>query len=101
MRCLPAFAAIVILASPSIEASTPPRQIVKTNAIPSKPPTGWNADANASGTGSRVDYETFMIQGLRTKVANYDCIWQLKLAVSDPRMSARLNSLQTLYYNLL
>jgi hypothetical protein len=38
------------------------------------------------------------LTGLSSKIPSYDCIWQLRVSVSDPRISVRLNSLQYFWY---
>lgn len=56
-----------------------------------------------SGTTSGPAYvlRSFMVQGLRNLISNYDCIWQFRISVSNPNVSVRSNSMQRLYYNLI
>ena len=60
----------------------------------------WKTAALNLETGKRSEYRTFMVEGLRNYVANYDCIWVYEVAVSDPRLYVTLHSKQMLYYNI-
>jgi len=59
---------------------------------------GWKADALANKTGLVTKYKSFMLGGLANKSTNFDCIWVLRLSVSDPRIRIRLNGFQKLFY---
>lgn len=60
---------------------------------------GWQAQA--PGTGPAYELRSFMVEGLRNVIANYDCIWQFKISVTNPNVKVRTNSMQRLYYHLL
>lgn len=52
-------------------------------------------------SGPQYKLRSFMIEGLRNVIANYDCIWQFKISVSNPNVRVRTNSMQRLYYEIL
>lgn len=58
----------------------------------------WQTAALASQTGAVTKYKSFMFDGLASKSTDYDCIWVMRLAVSDPRIRVRLNGFQKLFY---
>ena len=60
----------------------------------------WQTMANNSETGPRSVFRSIQIEGLRTLVTDYDCIWQYKLAVSNTDVTARAHGIQWLYYDL-
>jgi hypothetical protein len=45
------------------------------------------------------DFKTIQISDLRNQTTNYDCIWNYNLSVSDINISARIHSLQQIYYS--
>lgn len=61
----------------------------------------WKTDALASQTGPVTKYKCFMLSGLWSKSTDYDCIWVLRLSVSDPRIQVRINGFQKLYYMII
>lgn len=63
--------------------------------------TDWNTQATGGATGSNTVYRSFIAQGLRHQIANYDCIWQFRISVSVPNISVRTHSIQKLYYDVL
>lgn len=58
----------------------------------------WKAKALASETGPVTSYKSFMMTGLTNKSTSYDCIWVIRLSISDPRIRVRLNGFQKLFY---
>jgi len=58
----------------------------------------WKAAALANQTGVVNKYKSIMFTGLAAKATDYDCIWVMRLCVSDPRIQVRLNGFQKLYY---
>ncbi len=60
----------------------------------------WKEEALNNATGPRLAYRTFLIEGLRNAVANYDCLWNYKLSVSDPRVKVTIHAKQMLYYDI-
>lgn len=61
----------------------------------------WKALAENNTTGYVESYKSVMIQNLRGLIANYDCIWQLAICTSNSNITSSLNSLQSLYYDIL
>lgn len=61
----------------------------------------WRALAQNGESGPRSEFRTFMIEGMRTKVANFDCVWHIRAAVSDSNISLIKHGVQMLYYDLL
>ncbi len=59
----------------------------------------WKAAALANQTGIVNKYKSFQIEGLASKSTDYDCIWVIRLSVSDPRIRTRLNGFQKLFYS--
>lgn len=53
------------------------------------------------GSGSNTVFRSAMIEGLRNSIANYDCIWQLKISVTNANVIVRSHSIQKLYYNVM
>lgn len=43
-------------------------------------------------------WKTTQFYGLMEKITGYDCIWQVKGSISDPRITYRLNCMQKIYY---
>ena len=58
----------------------------------------WVNSAKAGQTGGTTSYKSAQLASLSSKIPTYDCIWQLKVSVSDPRVSVRLISLQYFWY---
>lgn len=61
----------------------------------------WKVLAQNGQTGVVKTYKTFMVEGLREIVANYDCLWQYIIGVSDPLVYVMLHAKQMLYYDVL
>lgn len=61
----------------------------------------WKQSALEGSSDPAVIYKTFMVEGLRNVVANYDCLWNYKLSVSDPNVQATIHAKQMLYYDLM
>ena len=62
--------------------------------------TEWQTLAQTQ-SGPAYKLRSFMIEGLRNVVADFDCIWQFNLSVSNPNVIVKTNSMQRLYYNIL
>lgn len=61
----------------------------------------WKQEAIANGaSGLRTHWSTAQFFGLRTLVPGSDNIWQARLSVSHPAVSASLNSMQRLFYHV-
>jgi hypothetical protein len=45
-------------------------------------------------------WKTLQIYGLKDAVPGSDAIWQIKLAISDPRINVSLNGMQRIFYNV-
>ena len=58
----------------------------------------WKAMALANTTGVVNNYKSFMFTGLAAKSTNYDCIWVVRLCISNPNIHVRLNGFQKLFY---
>jgi hypothetical protein len=43
---------------------------------------------------------TLSIEGLRDKLTNHDCIWEIRACVSDEHIYVNLGSIQFLYYDV-
>lgn len=55
--------------------------------------TEWkNGDSNPK-------WKTTQFYGLFPKITGYDCIWQLKGSINDPRVSFKINCLQKILYD--
>lgn len=75
--------------------------VISTNTIDiTDIKNGWKTIAENLGTGKQKEYRTFLVEGLRDVVANYDCLWQYIISVSDPRIFVKLHAKQCLYYNI-
>lgn len=61
----------------------------------------WKTNAQNNQTGHCRIFKTFMVEGLRNSVANYDCLWNYKLAVSNPNINVTIHAKQMLYYDIL
>lgn len=61
----------------------------------------WKNKAQNGDLSAQTVYRTFMIEGMRVKVANYDCVWHVKAAVSDANISLTLHGMQFLYYDVM
>ena len=62
----------------------------------------WQAfDLGNSTNPKDPAYKSFMFEGLHEKSTDYDCIWTFKVLVSVPRIHARLNGMQKLFYTPL
>jgi len=75
--------------------------ISTTNIDVSDIVTTWNTNAGLGGTGPATVYRSVLVQGLRHQIANYDCIWQFKISISDPNITVTTHSIQRLYYDVL
>lgn len=64
----------------------------------------WKSMALADPIGSigQQDkvYRTFMVEGLRNYVANYDCVWVYVISVSNPNVYMCVQAKQMLYYDI-
>lgn len=63
--------------------------------------TAFATKASNNESGPCSMYKTLMIEGLRNQVANYDCIWHIKMGVSNENMNTTLHSIQSLYYDVM
>jgi hypothetical protein len=61
---------------------------------------GWKTMAENAVTGKQTVYRTFLIEGLRHKVASYDCLWNYYVAVSDANIFVTAHGRQMLYYDI-
>lgn len=61
----------------------------------------WKQMALNDETGRRAVYRTFQVEGLRDSVANYDCLWNYIIGVSDSRLHATVHAKQMLYYDIM
>ena len=61
----------------------------------------WATEASNGDNELKTDYRTFMAEGLRNNMCNFDNVCELRVATSNPNVSIALNGLQFLYYNLL
>jgi len=61
----------------------------------------WKTMAENNETGPKLVYKTFMVEGLRNLVADYDCIWNYIISVSNPNVNVTIHAKQMLYYNIL
>jgi hypothetical protein len=61
----------------------------------------WRSQALANETGPRSTFRSFMLEGMRNQVANYDCIWQFCAASPHPNVVITKHAMQTLFYDLM
>ncbi len=61
----------------------------------------WKQKALSNETGFAAVYRTFQIEGLRHIVANFDCLWNYILSVSDARVFTTIHAKQMLYYDIM
>ncbi len=61
----------------------------------------WKQMALNNQTGPHSVYRTFQVEGLRSSVANFDCLWNYILSVSDPNLKATVHAKQMLYYDIM
>jgi hypothetical protein len=60
----------------------------------------WKSNALSLETGPKTVFRTHMVEGLRTVVADYDCVWNFMLTVSDAKLKTAIHCKQMLYYNI-
>lgn len=61
----------------------------------------WADKAANNESGPNSIYRTAILSGLRDDFPKYDCVCQVRLAVSCPNVKVRTHSLQYLFYNVL
>ncbi len=61
----------------------------------------WKTAALNLETGPRTVFRSFMIEGMRHVVADYDCLWNYIVGVSDPKLSVTIHAKQMLYYDII
>lgn len=61
----------------------------------------WKQMAQNNETGYRTVYRTFVVEGLRNSVANYDCLWNYILGVFDSKLKTTIHAKQMLYYDIM
>jgi hypothetical protein len=61
---------------------------------------GWKDIAQNGDFSAQQSYVTLSIEGLRDKLTNHDCIWEIRACVSDEHIYVNLGSIQFLYYDV-
>jgi hypothetical protein len=62
--------------------------------------TAWKNDAINGGSGSRQQLKSSQFYGLIASCPIHDCIWQIRVKVTNPLVAVSLNGLQKLYYDI-
>lgn len=62
---------------------------------------GWDQQAIDSPNTPGSDWRSLMFTGLHNKTTSYDCIWQLRVSVSNPTFYVGLGSMQNIFYDVL
>jgi hypothetical protein len=69
--------------------------IIDINSVLSE----WKTKANNSETGEVNRWKTSQLYNMHTLVANYDCVWQFRVGVSNPLVYVALDSLERIFYD--